>query len=163
MPWDYREYHPKWSLIVRLIRKRTMDQHDGVDCCQGSPHYPDCRALNGHPHPVTGSPVVLTTAHIDNDKDNNDFKNLARWCQRCHLRHDLGHHIMNRRYGRKHSGKHQLKIFRVFKASIYKPCLLVPIPLYTPKPRPTAAELALRKQSHLHLQLNFFQLTNGKQ
>lgn len=111
MPIDYREYHPKWSLIVRLVRRRAMLANDGRDCCEGSPHYPDCQAENGKPHPVTGSQVVLTTAHVDGDKDNNRFTNLKRWCQRCHLRHDLGHHIMNRRYGRKHSRRHQLKIF----------------------------------------------------
>lgn len=110
MPIDYREYHPKWTLIVRLIRLRVLKAF-GIDCCEGSPFYPACRAENGKPHPETGSLVVLTTAHVDGDKDNNRFSNLKRWCQRCHLRHDLGHHIMNRKYGRKHGRKHQLKIF----------------------------------------------------
>lgn len=111
MPIDYSEYHPKWSLIVRLVRRRSMLAHDGRDVCEGSPVYPDCRAENRLPHPVTGSLVVLTTAHIDGDKDNNRFRNLGRWCQRCHLRHDLGHHIMNRKYGRKHGRAHQLKLY----------------------------------------------------
>lgn len=110
MPIDYREYHPKWTLIVRLVRKRTII-NNGTDCCEGSPHYPNCRAENYQPHPQTGSMVVLTTAHLDGDKDNNQFNNLRRLCQRCHLRHDLGHHIMNRKYGRKHNRIHQLKIF----------------------------------------------------
>lgn len=110
MPIDYAEYHPKWTLIVRLIQIRTINKH-GIDCCEGSPKHPDCRAINYEPHPDTGSKVVLTTAHLDGDKDNNDFNNLRRLCQRCHLAHDLGHHIMNRKYGRKHSGKHQLKMF----------------------------------------------------
>src|SRR5689334_18857908 len=26
MPIDYKEYHPKWTLIVRLIRKREGDR-----------------------------------------------------------------------------------------------------------------------------------------
>lgn len=110
MPIDYREYHPKWTLIVRLIRRRTI-LANGKDCCEGSPTYPECRAENYQPHPETGSKVILTTAHVDGDKDNNLFTNLRRWCQRCHLRHDLGHHIMNRRYGRKHSRPHQLKLY----------------------------------------------------
>lgn len=105
MPIDYKEYHPKWTLIVRLINKRSGGR------CEGSPHYPDCRVKNYEPHPVTGSKVVLTTAHLDGDKDNNRFDNLRHLCQRCHLRHDLGHHIMNRKYGRKHGRKHQLKFF----------------------------------------------------
>lgn len=110
MPIDYSEYHPKWPLIVLLVRKRTI-QINGADVCEGSPHYPDCRARNYCSHPVTGSFVVLTTAHLDGDKDNNRFDNLRRLCQRCHLRHDLGHHIMNRKYGRHHNRQHQLKLY----------------------------------------------------
>jgi hypothetical protein len=105
MPIDYKEYHPKWTLIVRLIRKRSGD------ACEGSPKFPECRASNKSLHPVTGSWVVLTTAHLDGDKENNRFYNLRHLCQRCHLHHDIGHHIMNRKYGRKHSGKHQSKLF----------------------------------------------------
>lgn len=105
MPCDYSQYHPKWTLIVRLIRKRSGD------ACEGSPKFPDCRAKNKLPHPETGSMVVLTTAHMDGDKENNIFSNLRHLCQRCHLHHDLGHHVMNRKYGRHHSGKHQGKLF----------------------------------------------------
>jgi len=110
MPIDYSEYHLKWTLIVRLIRRRTI-QVNGTDCCEGSPNYPDCRAVNYERHPDTGSKVILTTAHMDGDKTNNRFNNLRRLCQRCHLKHDLGNHIMNRKYGRKHKGKHQLKLY----------------------------------------------------
>lgn len=105
MPCDYREYHPKWTLIVRLIRRRSGD------CCEGSPKFPACRAKNHEPHPETGGMVTLTTAHMDGDKDNNRFPNLRHLCNRCHLHHDLGHHIMNRKYGRHHGRKHQLKLF----------------------------------------------------
>lgn len=105
MPIDYSEYHPKWRLIVRLIRRRSGD------ACEGSPKHPNCRALNKLPHPETGSVVVLTTAHLDGDKTNNQFNNLRHLCQRCHLAHDIGHHVMNRKYGIKHSGKHQTKLF----------------------------------------------------
>lgn len=105
MPCDYKEYHPKWTLIVRLIRKRSGNR------CEGSPKYPDCRAENYLPHPETGSKVVLTTAHLDGDKTNNRFSNLRHLCNRCHLHHDIGHHVMNRKYGRHHGGKHQIKLF----------------------------------------------------
>lgn len=106
MPIDYKEYHPKWTLIVRLIRKRSGNR------CEGSPKFPGCRASNGEPHPETGSKVVLTTAHLDGDKDNNRFDNLRHLCQRCHLHHDLGHHVMNRKYGRHHDRKQQTKLFK---------------------------------------------------
>lgn len=94
MPCDYSEYHPKWTLIVRLIHRRSGNR------CEGSPRYPDCRAANGKPHPVTGSKVVLTVAHLDHNKEHNRFHNLRDMCQRCHLTYDLAHHIENRKYGR---------------------------------------------------------------
>lgn len=89
MPIDYKEYHPKWSLISRLIRL-----YRAKNKCEW------CPAENGQPHPVTGSRVVLTVAHIDHDKTNNRFNNLAALCQRCHLNHDRHQHAFNRKYGR---------------------------------------------------------------
>ncbi len=90
MPLDYKEYHPKWSLISRLIRfKRAKNK------CE------KCRAENYKPHPITGSKVILTVAHMDHDKENNRFGNLMALCQRCHLGYDLGRHIMNRKYGKR--------------------------------------------------------------
>lgn len=59
-----------------------------------------CPAVNGQPHPVTGSKVVLTVAHIDHDTTNNRFHNLAALCQRCHLNHDRHQHAFYRKYGR---------------------------------------------------------------
>lgn len=94
MPINYKDYHPKWKLIVRLIRKRSGNK------CEGSPKYPDCEAENNRPHPITGSKVVLTTAHLDRIKTNNRFDNLRHLCQRCHLAHDLQQHLNNRKYGR---------------------------------------------------------------
>lgn len=95
MPIDYSEYHPKWSLISRLIRF-----HRAGNRCEGSPRHPNCRAINGEPHPSTGSVVVLTTAHLDHNIQNNKFSNLKAWCQRCHLVYDANHHANSRRYGR---------------------------------------------------------------
>lgn len=63
--------------------------------CQGSPAYPKCRARNGNHHPVTGSIVVLTVAHLDHDPTNNDPSNLRVWCQRCHNTYDQPHRQRN--------------------------------------------------------------------
>lgn len=57
-------------------------------CCEGSPAYPDCRARNGLAHPVTGSLVVLTIAHLDHQPENCKPENLRAWCQRCHNTYD---------------------------------------------------------------------------
>jgi hypothetical protein len=93
MPVDYKKYHPKWTLIRRLIIKRADNR------CEGSPKFPNCRAANHEPHPITGSKVILTIAHMDHDRENNRFNNLKALCQRCHLMHDIKQHNFNRKYG----------------------------------------------------------------
>lgn len=99
MPINYKDYHPKWKLISYLIRfVRAKNK------CEW------CEAENYQPHPITGSKVVLTVAHIDQDKNNNRFNNLAALCQRCHLWHDRHQHANNRKYGRNWKDDHQLKL-----------------------------------------------------
>jgi len=102
MAIDYKEYHPKRTLIRRLILKRARNR------CEGSPKFPKCRVENYSIHTDTGSKVMLTIAHLDHDIANNSFENLKALCQRCHLGHDLGHHIMNRKYGKR---KNQLSLY----------------------------------------------------
>lgn len=59
-----------------------------------------------------GTKIILTIAHLDRDKTNNNYSNLAALCQRCHLDHDrIAQHVPNRKYGRDHSGDSQLKLF----------------------------------------------------
>jgi len=36
--------------------------------------------------------IVLAAAHLDRDHGNTEWDNLAVFCQRCHLRHDLHQH-----------------------------------------------------------------------
>lgn len=89
-------YPREWREIVAKVRERSGNR------CEGSPgFYPECRAENGKPHPVTGSTVVLTTAHLDHQPENCDMANLMHMCQRCHLTYDAQHHAesayMNRR------------------------------------------------------------------
>lgn len=89
MPINLKNYHPKWSLISYLVIKVRANDH-----CEW------CGAKNGEPNPITGSKVVLTTAHLDQNRRNNRFYNLAALCQRCHLGHDRKMHAYSRRYGR---------------------------------------------------------------
>src|SRR3990172_4457390 len=83
MPCNYRQYPPDWFTVIRpeLIARAG-------NRCEGSPAHPDCRAENGKPHPVTGSKVVLTVAHVSHDRARNGPEDLRHWCQRCHLTHD---------------------------------------------------------------------------
>ncbi len=95
MPIDYTRYPPDWRTVIRpSILERAGN------ACEGSPRYPRCRAANGQPHPVTGSTVVLTIAHLDHDIGNNADSNLAGLCQRCHLTHDAQQHAINARQTR---------------------------------------------------------------
>lgn len=101
MPINYKDYHPKWRLISKLIRFNRAKNK-----CEW------CGAENYKPHPKTGSIVILTVAHIDHNKANNIFKNLAALCQKCHLGHDIKQHTDNRKYGRNWKGEHQTKMFK---------------------------------------------------
>ena len=47
-----------------------------------------CGAANHQPHPITGSRVVLTVAHLDHNPANNADDNLAALCQKCHNTYD---------------------------------------------------------------------------
>ena len=105
MSFDPKEYPPNWKEIRARILKRAGNR------CEGSPKFPDCRAENHKPHPVTGSRVVLTIAHVNHDKSNWDVKDeeLAANCQKCHLSRDINFHVANRKYGRNHK-KNQNKL-----------------------------------------------------
>lgn len=99
MSLDYTRYPPNWSVISEYIRFFRASGR-----CEGSPTYPNCRAEHLQLHPVTGSRVILTTAHLGidwpdgtpGDKHNKwDCRpqNLRAWCQRCHLNYDLADHV----------------------------------------------------------------------
>ena len=79
-------YPPNWPAVRAQMLARADNR------CEGSPAYPQCRAVNYEPHPVTGSRVVLTIAHLDHTPEHNDPANLRAWCQRCHLTYDSKHH-----------------------------------------------------------------------
>lgn len=125
MPIDYKEYHPDWKAIslrirndracnkcewcgemngevVRLNKATRQRERAGFMSSKHSEALDYARALNDSANDGLGRwyPVVLTVAHIDHDKANNDEANLAALCQSCHLGHDRKYHENNRRYGR---------------------------------------------------------------
>jgi len=124
MPIDYKEYHPDWKNISENIRVVRADNK--CEWCGAPNHtliyrpnrdknkwelWPEgmqSEALNLDGYKATK--VILTVAHLDHDKTNNEPDNLAALCQRDHLLHDIRYHAANRKYGRKHKGKHQLKL-----------------------------------------------------
>lgn len=82
-------YPSNWKAISAGIRERAGNR------CEGSPAYPDCRAQNGEPHPITESRVILTVAHLDHAPQNCAADNLKAMCQRCHLTYDAAHHAQS--------------------------------------------------------------------
>ncbi len=85
-PENKDRYPADWREISERIR---FERAKGVcEFCEIAEH--------GQPHPVTGSIVVLTTAHLDNTPENCDDENLAAMCQRCHLTYDAQIHRRNR-------------------------------------------------------------------
>ena len=86
-PAQRRRYPKDWDAISKRIRAQCGNR------CQGAPGiYPDCRAVNGQPHPVTGSRVILTVAHLNHEPEDVRPENLRALCQRCHLTYDAKHH-----------------------------------------------------------------------
>lgn len=101
-------YPKDWKAIVARIRERSGGRCECTGQC-GRIHYIEgerqidstielptklairCTAVDRKPHPATGSMVVLTTAHVDQQPENNDDDNLLHLCQACHNRMDIPH------------------------------------------------------------------------
>ena len=95
-PENKDRYPADWKQIRARILLRATLSGETLPRCEGSPAYPDCRALNHAPHPDTGSRVVLTIAHLDHQPEHNDPANLRAWCQRCHNVYDAAHRRQTR-------------------------------------------------------------------
>lgn len=75
MPMSIKDYPPDWPAISARVRQRNGGR------CEW------CNATNGQAHPVTGSRVVLTVAHLDHDKGTDESR-MRSLCQSCHNRYD---------------------------------------------------------------------------
>jgi len=86
-------YPRDWKQIRQEVLERAGHK------CEGSPMFPDCRVANYAKHPVTGSKVVLTVAHLNHVPEDvgvpGNRPNLKAWCNRCHLAYDHEHHMRN--------------------------------------------------------------------
>jgi hypothetical protein len=82
---NYSLYPRCWKAISKFVR---FYRAEGV--CEW------CEAVNGQPHPATGSKVILTVHHRGvaygdgrpgdrRDKRDCRLVNLAALCQKCHL------------------------------------------------------------------------------
>ena len=81
-PENKARYPKDWKDISLRIRKRAKNR------CEQTIDGKRCMARNGKAHPITGSKVVLTVAHLDHQPENCGDDNLKAMCQRCHNRYD---------------------------------------------------------------------------
>ena len=88
-PENAARYPKNWkSEIVPRIRERSGNRCECTGQC-GIVHIPfRCEAINGEPHPVTNSKVVLTVMHLDHTPEHCSDDNLLHGCQACHNRYD---------------------------------------------------------------------------
>jgi len=107
MPVDYSKYHPDWKDIIRpdILRR---DKYKCSVCSVGQ-RWQGYRQSNGtfvhcdefeiahrKRHNLKVITIYLAVAHLDHDIKNNDYRNLAAMCQRCHNRHDRYFRKFNR-------------------------------------------------------------------
>ena len=114
MPIDQNKYPPDWSVISQRVR---FERAGGKCECRGECGHEHPGGRCNAPHGVTvyrskAEPwvwylepgedaypvrIILTTAHLDHDRANNDDANLRALCQFCHLNHDRRHAAALRR------------------------------------------------------------------
>lgn len=111
MPVDYSTYHPDWRDKIRpdILRR---DGYKCVTCGRRqreigywkSPgQWVPCDEFMvqwAKDHGFRVITVYLQIAHLDHDKTNNDYNNLATKCARCHARYDARQRSISR-LGRK--------------------------------------------------------------
>jgi hypothetical protein len=79
-PENKNKYPRNWKQISEDIRFNRAQNKCEV-----------CGAANYMPHPITGSKVILTVAHLDHTPENCDYTNLKAMCQKCHNNYDKNH------------------------------------------------------------------------
>jgi len=89
---ERRRYPVNWRAISARIRFGRAGGRCECEGECGTGHAGRCEARHGVPHPVTGSRVVLTTAHLDHVPEHCADGNLRAMCQRCHLAYDADRH-----------------------------------------------------------------------
>lgn len=89
-PENRSRYPKNWADISNRIRfVRAEGRCECVGQCGLEHEGGRCAARHGHPHPKTGSRVVLTTAHFHGSEiEQCGDDDLFAGCQQCHNRYD---------------------------------------------------------------------------
>ena len=98
-------YPPDWKQISLRIRSGRAGNRCECEGECGTGHDGRCEARNGQPHPVSGSSVVLTVAHLDRDPRHNDEANLRAMCQTLPLATTTARSVARTRPGRERPGR----------------------------------------------------------
>lgn len=96
---NYKNYHPDWQDIIRpavLKRDSYKCRHCGINhksvvYLDSRNKYVECDDFIEDWAKANGKKpykLFLHVAHIDQNKSNNDFKNLMTLCPRCHSSFD---------------------------------------------------------------------------
>lgn len=88
-PENRARYPKTWKAMVEAARERSRNQCECVGQCGDEHEGGRCNALNGEPHPLTGSKVVLTLAHEHGvPLEEEAIDRMFHACQRCHNKYD---------------------------------------------------------------------------
>lgn len=89
--------HPQPTMLQRHYPRdwRQISRHVRFELAEGQCE--NCGVYDRSIHPVTGSIVHLTAAHLDRNEQNNLPSNFMSLCQYCHLNYDRRDNIRLRR------------------------------------------------------------------
>jgi len=79
------DYHPDWKSVSRQIREQAGDRCEFCGVENGAIVYREYKNAD--------TKIVLTVAHLCEDKKCYDPTHLRALCQGCHLRLDMPHHV----------------------------------------------------------------------
>ena len=127
MPMNRNDYPPDWDEISHHVR---FERAEGRCECQGEcgHEHPGgrCNASHGvtvyrsrtEPSVWRREPgegfypvrIILTTAHLDHNRQNNTDDNLQAFCQFCHLNYDRLHGAALKRQRALEAGQLELEL-----------------------------------------------------
>ncbi len=88
-PENRARYPKQWKTMVARAAERSGGRCECDGKCGQVHDDGRCDAINGQPHPQTGSKVVLTLAHEHGvPLEETSIERMFHACQRCHNRYD---------------------------------------------------------------------------